>query len=418
MAEAQRAGTRRAGTEKAMGSRDVRAVVLGLFAVAYGTNVSTPFLVIYQQRMDLSPSQTMAIFVVYIAGIFLTLFIAGPLSDRYGRRAIMVPFVLLSALSSLILILGRDRFWLLLSGRALLGMVSGCVLGVGAAWIQELLGKGNEQRAAVLLTMVTYVGFGFGPITSALLAETLPSPLVTPFVVHIVFTLVLLPWLVRARETVKGVEPLAPIRLSFGVPASQRRAFLMTIVPPALWVFAFASTSFALFPVLLGETIGESGLSASKVIVAGVAGTLTALSGVLARPLVNRVGSKRALPIGVGLGAVGYLLGSGAYFLGAWLLLLPAAVILGTSSGTLTAGCLTRLGEMSDDETRGACVSTFYLLAYPGMAVPLVITALASQVGIDAALVLMCAAGVFAAMVVSTLARLESAPAGHRLRSS
>ncbi len=413
MAEIQQAGVLETPP-----SHVVRAVALGLFAVAYGTNVSTPFLVLYQERMELSPSQTMAIFVVYVAGIFLTLFVAGLLSDRYGRRAVMVPFVVLSALASIILILGRDRFWLLLSGRFLLGMVSGCVLGVGAAWIQELLGKGNEQRAAVLLTVVTYVGFGFGPITSALLAEFLPSPLVTPFVIHVVFTLMLVPWLVQAHETVKRVEPPPPIRLSFGVPAPQRRAFLLTIVPPALWVFAFASTSFALFPVLLGGSIGESGLSASKVIVAGVAGTLTALSGVLARPLVNRVGSKRALPIGVGLGAIGYLLGSGAYFSGTWLLLLPAAVVLGTSSGTLTAGCLTRLGEMSDDETRGACVSTFYLLAYPGMAVPLVVTALASQIGIDTALIVMCVTGVLAAITVSALARLVAARVGSRVRRS
>ena len=56
--------------------RPVTLLSLGLFAVAYGTNVSTPFLVLYRDRLDLSPSQTMAIFVVYVAGILATLLFA------------------------------------------------------------------------------------------------------------------------------------------------------------------------------------------------------------------------------------------------------------------------------------------------------------------------------------------------------
>ncbi len=383
-------------------------MALGLFAVAYGTNVSTPFLTLYADRLELTPSQTMAIFVVYVAGIFSTLFVAGPLSDRYGRRTIMAPFVLLSAVSSVILVLGRNHFLLLLSGRLLLGMVSGCVLGVAAAWVQELMGRGNEQRAAVLLTIITYVGFGVGPISSAIMAETLPSPLVTPFIVHILFTLGLTPWLFRASETVPRRETPVPLRLAFGVPERARRAFLLTVLPAALWVFAFPSTSFALFPVLLADSIAGSKIGASEVIVAGLAGTLTAISGVFARPLVSRVGARRSLPVGVGLGAMGYVLGIVAYFLETWLLVGPAAVFLGAASGTLTAGCLTRLGEMSDVNTRGACVSTFYLLAYPGMAAPLVITLLASQIGLDYALLIMGGAGLTAAVGIPVLVSVEA----------
>jgi hypothetical protein len=35
----------------------------GIFVVAYGTNVSTPFLVEYRRRLDLTESATVAIFV-------------------------------------------------------------------------------------------------------------------------------------------------------------------------------------------------------------------------------------------------------------------------------------------------------------------------------------------------------------------
>ncbi len=386
--------------------RDVIVVLLGLFAVSYGTNVSTPFLVLYRERLGLSPSQTMAIFVVYVAGIFATLFVAGPISDHVGRRRVVVPFVILSAVASILLLFGRNQFWLLLVGRLLLGMVSGCVLGVGAAWTQELIGKGGEQRAAVLLTVVTYLGFGFGPISSALLAEALPAPLVTPYVIHALATLILVPGLVRTRETVPPREGPLSIRVTFGVPQEHRQTFLFTIVPAAIWVFAFASVSFALLPVLLSGSLEQTG---SDVMIAGVAGTLTATSGVLARPLVNRMGARRSLPIGVWLGSFGYLIGTLAYFTESWPLLIPAAVILGTSSGTLTAGCLTRLGEMSDAKTRGASVSTFYLLAYPGMAMPLAVTAVARLTSMDTALLGMSGLGLFAAGTIQFLgARVRS----------
>lgn len=380
--------------------RDVLRVALGVFAVAYGTNVSTPFLGLYKDRLGLSESETMAIFVVYVAGIFSTLFVAGPLSDRYGRRPLVIPFVAVSALSSGMLILGQDQFWVLLAARLLLGMVSGCVLGVGAAWLQELLGAGNEQRAALILTLVTYVGFGTGPITSALMAEYLPWPLTMAFVVHICATTVVLPGLFLAPETVGMRNPRPKMRLAFGVPAESRSVFLRVIVPSAIWVFGFASVSFALFPVLLADSV-----QSSKVLVAGVAGTLTALSGVVARPLVNRLGARSALVVAVVAGLSGYILGTAAYFTDQWLLLIPCAIVLGTSSGTITAGCLTLLGELSDDETRGACVSTFYLLAYPGMAVPLVVTTFAAHTSMDTALIVMCLVGAFATCVAVTLNR-------------
>ena len=108
--------------------------------------------------------------MVYVIGILATLMIAGQLSDRFGRRRVMIPSLALSALASVLLIIGRDSYGFLIAGRVLLGIVSGLSLGVGvgAAWLQELMGRGNEMRAAIVTTIVTYGGFGIGPPTSAI----------------------------------------------------------------------------------------------------------------------------------------------------------------------------------------------------------------------------------------------------------
>ncbi len=384
-------------------ARHTWVLAAGLFVVAYGTNVSTPFLVLYRDRLDLTSSQTMAIFVVYVAGILLTLLFAGPASDRFGRRPVVLPMIVLSAGASLVMILGRNSFELLLLGRLLLGVVSGGVLGVGSAWLLELMGPGSELRAAVTTTLVTFGGFGIGPPVSAIFEAFVPYPLIVPYVVHSVVTVFVAAGVATVPET-RSPNPAARLRVSLGVPAASRPQFLAVIVPAAIWVFCFPSTAFALFPVLISDS-----LDGGEVAVAAGAGMLTAWAGMFARPLVGRVGSAGALPLGMTSGLLGYGLGWIAFTTGAWPVLLVASTLLGLGAGTLTAGVLGLLGTMEAGDKRGALTSTFYLLAYPGMAMPLLITALASISSLSIALgVVTSLAGGFTVLSFATSRRVVS----------
>lgn len=365
-----------------------------VFLVSWGTNTSTPFLIRYQERLDLGDSATMAIFTVYVVGIIGTLPLAGPVSDRFGRRAVVIPFTVVSALSSLVLVLGRDEFLFLLLGRFLLGVVSGAVLGVSAAWLQELMGPGREERAAVLSTLITFGGFGFGPPISAAFDSLLPHPLVLPFVVHAVATVAVLPTLIAVPETTDPSTRPARVTVDLGVPAAARPLFWRIVVPAAVWVFAFPSTSFALFPVILSDAIPDA-----EVWVAAISGVVTAWAGLLARPILTVIRPRVALVAGMAMGATGYLLGTIAFATDAWPLLMPAAAFLGCAAGTITAGALGVLASIADPMSRGALNSTFYLLAYPSMAMPIAITGLGAGIGLTAALIV--ATGTVTAVIVS-----------------
>ena len=372
----------RTGTAVAV-PKNVAVLGLGVFLVGWGTNVSTPILVLYQDRLDLGDSATMAIFTVYVAGILGTLPLAGPLSDKIGRRLVVLPSVALSATASIVMIFGRDELAFLLAGRFLLGVVSGAVFGVSAAWLQELVGSGNEHRAAVLFTLITYAGFGIGPPISAVFERFVPSPLVAPYLLHAAATTLVLALLLSVPETNLEPNRAGRLRIELGVPRGSSRSFWTVIVPAAVWVFAFPSASFALFPVLVSSSISDA-----EVAVAAASGALTAWSALLARPLLVRAGPRRALVGGMAMGTVGYACGTIAFASDVWPLVLPGAVLLGAASGTLTAAALALLGEMADRETRGALNSTFYLLAYPGMAMPIVLTTIGSSIGTSRALVL------------------------------
>lgn len=387
--------------------RHIAALTASIFVVAYGTNVSTPFLVEYRRRLDLSESETVGIFVVYVVGILGSLLIAGPLSDRFGRRPVVIPMTAMSGVASLVMIAGRDDLLWLLVGRFLLGAVSGAVLGVAAAWLLELIGPGGEQRAAVLTMVVTFAGFGIGPPVSAIVFSALPAPLVSPFLVHAVATGAVVAVLILVVPETRRASPGRSLRATLGVPPAARRAFVLVVVPAAIWTFAYPSTGFALFPVLVSDSIGGS-----DVAVAAGAGALTAWAGILARPVVARAGPRTGLPIGLVAGTLGYVSGAVAFATDVWPLVLLAAPLLGLAAGLINVGCLSLLGVMADDERRGALTSSFYLLAYPGMAMPLLITTLGAVTSTSTALLVVTSVSTVFVVIVALGTRVPVAPRG------
>ena len=102
-----------------------RRAVFALFAVAAGTNVPTPLLLVYRDRLDLSAEVLTALFGTYAAGLVPALFLAGPLSDSLGRRRVAIPGIVLSGLASLAFAAAGDSLGLLFAARFLQGVVSG-----------------------------------------------------------------------------------------------------------------------------------------------------------------------------------------------------------------------------------------------------------------------------------------------------
>ncbi|MCP6456967.1 MFS transporter, partial [Klebsiella pneumoniae] len=84
-----------------------------------------PLIVMYQSTAGVSPAASQAMFVLYAVGLVPGLFVGGPLSDRRGRRAVVLGALLLSAVSSLLLMLGGEHDAWLYLGRVLAGVAGG-----------------------------------------------------------------------------------------------------------------------------------------------------------------------------------------------------------------------------------------------------------------------------------------------------
>lgn len=348
-----------------------RRLGIALFAVAMGTNVSTPLLLTYQERLGLTNWTVTAIFAAYPLALAVALVIAGPASDVRGRRPVLVPGVVLSAVASGLFLLGRDTVWLLYAGRVVLGVVSGMVFVVASAWMQELSPDTEPLWPSRLTGMLLYAGFGFGPILSGVLGQWGPWPLILSYLIHISVIVVGLVAVLPVAETVTPSD--RPIRVNLGIPPGTGRPFYSVVAPTALGVFGFASLSFGLFPVLL-----RPAMAGVAVFVTGLTAGITAFAIFGAQRMVSVYGPHRTAAIGYAAGALGTGLGAIGFATDLWGLLFPAAVLLGTASGcSLTSG-LRFVDMLTARDTRGAMTGTFYAFAYGAMTMPVIITSISS----------------------------------------
>src|SRR5208282_4972550 len=163
-------------------------IAFAMFAVGWGANQFSPMLIVYRHELRLGAGAVAGLFLVYALTLIPGLLIGGPASDRFGRRAVVLPFVVLSPLATLLLVVGPRSLVLISAGRALAGLCSGVVFGSATAWVQELShGTGQSaRRAALALT----AGFGLGPVVAAVLAQWAPDPLLLPYIPHLVIGVV------------------------------------------------------------------------------------------------------------------------------------------------------------------------------------------------------------------------------------
>ncbi len=361
---------RRAGAPGTRGM-PVAALWTVVFVVAFGTNVPTPLLLVYRDTLGLGPNILTAAFGVYAAGLIPALLLAGPASDRLGRRPVVVPFVVLAGLVSVLFLAAGSSVAVLFVGRFLQGAVSGVVFSVGTAWLGELVGE--PGRSARLTTIALAAGWAAGPLTAGLLGQWAPLPTVLPYLVHVALMVVAIALLRGVPETLTaGRRRTAGPMVNLGVPAGTRRPFLLVVVPVALGVFTFPSTAATVLPLLL--TPQMPGIA---VAVAGIVAGVTLSTGALVPPLQRRLGAPRAGPLGMALGALGLGVALAGLALDTWPLLLPASLLLGAGYGLCLASCLATVARLARPDQRGALTGTFYACAYLGFGVPFAISALA-----------------------------------------
>lgn len=285
-------------------------VVLIVLIDLLGFSLVMPLLGPLGSRYGLDGWKTGLLFAAFPICQLIAGPILGRLSDRMGRRPILVVSQAGTALSFVVLGLARD-FPTLLLGRMLDGFSGGNIM-VAQAYVADVTRPEDRARGMGMIGMAFGLGFVLGPLIGGLLMDLPVSAdwaLRVPFLAAAGFSvLALLLVVARLPESIPaGSAPrqqarvltrqgLADLFRIEGVGALVAIAFLSILAWAAL------EGTFAVF---LKQTMGWSTRSAAFAFAA--TGLVSAIvQGGLIRPLVRRYGEIRLIFAGAFIAALGF----------------------------------------------------------------------------------------------------------------
>lgn len=312
--------------------RPLLIIFLIVFVNLLGFGIIIPLLPFYAVHVGASPVAIGFLFASYSLSQMVATPALGNLSDRHGRRPILL-FSLLGTVISFALLAVANTVWLLFVARIIDGL-SGGNISTARAYISDITEEKDRARAFGMIGAAFGLGFIFGPALGGLLG-------------HFGYQ-----WPAWAAA---GLAAVALALTWFGLPESHRRRpsarqspwgdVLRLLARPALgrlllidffyWLaFAVYETTFALF----AKVRFDFGITQVGYLLAGMGVIGAVVQGGLVGPIVHRFGEKRTLVGGLLVGAAGLAAAALAHNLLLFVLaLVPAAVGSSLSSPALIA---------------------------------------------------------------------------------
>lgn len=348
----------------------LRFVFLTILIDTMGFSIIVPVLpklIMQLGGLDVAGSARMAglLIVVFAALQFLFGPIMGNLSDRFGRRPVLLLSLLAFSINYAIMGFAPSLGWLFV-GRALTGM-AGAIFAPANAFVADVTTRERRAHSFAMIGAAFSVGFVLGPALGGLLGETGTR---TPFFVaaglallNFMYGLLVLPESLpperRRPFSFARANPLGALRGFTSMPGVLGLALCAFVwqvafqVYPATWSF-YAIAQFQLSPGEIGATLALSGIAMGLV------------QSLLTGRIVSRVGEKRAAPIGMLTGV--FVFTAYAFVTRSWMLypLLLIGGLQGVSMPAINAMMSQRAGLDRQGELQGGMASVIALASIVG----------------------------------------------------
>jgi multidrug resistance protein len=312
-----------------------------------GFGIILPILAIYGERLGASPTTLGFVVSSFSLAQFLFSPLLGRLSDRIGRRPVILLSLFGTAVGS-VLTGAATSVWMLFLGRLVDG-ASGASVSVAQGAVTDVAPPSERPRLLGLLGAAFGVGFVLGPALGGLAA--LWGPRVPFFVAAVIaFANGIVAWKRLPETHTPGTEtPAPPVS---AVESAERRRDLTRLALVAFIATAAFSAFEATFS-LLGERRFDLTESSVFAVFIGIGLLLVAVQGGMVRPVNARFGPAGALRLALSLLAVGLLLLAAAT---TWLLLVPSLVLLVLGQGLATPTLAALVANRADEGRRGGAL--------------------------------------------------------------
>jgi MFS family permease len=313
---------------------------------------------------------TTIIYATYAGGVLVALLAFGRWSDAIGRRPMLLAgtgFALVSAIVFLV----AGSVPELLVGRVLSGVSAGIFTGTATAAIIESAPASWRSRAAAVATVANIGGLGLGPLLAGLLVQYAPAPLQLSFVIHIVLVLIAAAAVFATTETSDRGGSIGFQRLSI---PPQTRAVFAVAATAAFAGFAVMGMFTAVAPSFLSQVVGIGNHAVAGAIVASI---FAASAGT--QILAVRIPPPRAIELGCAALVLGMVMLAAALHFSSLPGLLASALVAGIGQGLSFGRGLAAVAEKTPPERRAEVSSTYFVVAYIAISVPVIGEGLAAQ---------------------------------------
>lgn len=150
-----------------------RVVLLTVFLDILGFGIIIPQLAIYAAQYSATPEQIGLLASSYSAMQFLFAPFWGRLSDRIGRRPVLVWSIFGTALGY-VLFAYAGALWMLFASRILDG-ITGANISTAQAYLSDVTDEKDRAKTFGIFGAIFGIGFAIGPLIGGLLAN-LPAP--------------------------------------------------------------------------------------------------------------------------------------------------------------------------------------------------------------------------------------------------
>lgn len=311
---------------------------LAVFVDLVGFGIVIPLLPRYAEELRASNAAIGLLMASFSAMQFLFAPMWGRLSDRVGRRPVLLVGLFGSVLSYA-LFAAADSLALLFASRIAAG-VFGATIGVAQAYIADVTGAGERGRGMALIGAAFGLGFTFGPAMGGLVHHHLGPAAPGVVAASLSLAALLLAWRALPEPERRDAGPRAPSRL-----AALARALTLRTVPLVLALQVVATVAFAGFESTLARYTRarwEYDASENGFVFTYVGVCLLVSQGFLVRRWMPRAGERNLVAFGALALAAGLLAVAAATGTAAALASLPL-VVLGFSMITPSLASLLSL---------------------------------------------------------------------------